>query len=389
MQLLNSSPMPIKRCREKKVVRFPMATFIPYPETVQFRDAITYVNRHMQHNLSHDSDRSRTLKFLGTVKLHGTHAAIVYQQKLGRWCESRNRILSITNDNAGFAQHMDRLAEQFLSDYVLFDSSTIRKYYEEGSTIVIHGEWCGADVQDKSNVAICSLPKMFVIFKIKIICERKKSTKSASSAEEKYKESPNGFWLEPKEWSQIKWHEKSIYNIYEFPTYEIDIDFHAPDRSQDQLTKLTEAIDRQCPVGAHFGQNGCGEGIVWVEWQQTHGALTFKVKGPQHRIINSDVLVPIQTPKMNSMEEFVDYACTKNRMQQAYHCLEEEYGSVSAKDCAVFIRWLVEDIIKEERETMDESHIDRRDLTRAITSKAEKWFNEHLMENRKRKGGRK
>lgn len=382
--------MTIKECSHEGEIYFSfMAIFIAYPETVQFRDVIKDVNHRMSHSFVDDPERARTLKFLGTVKLHGTHAAIVYQKKIGQWCLSRNRVLSVMNDNAGFAQYMDPLAEKFLNDYVLFENSTLRQYYEEGSTIVIHGEWCGADVQGKSNIAIASLSKMFVIFKIKIICLKKKSSQSATSAEEKYKESSNGFWFEPKEWSEIKWCEKSIYNIYDFPTYEIDIDFNAPDRSQNQLTQMTEKIDRQCPVGAYFGQNGCGEGIVWTEWQRTHGCLTFKVKGPQHRIINSDVLVPVQTPKMNSMEEFVEYACTKNRMQQAYHCIEEEYGCISAKDSTKFIRWLVEDIIKEEEDTMDESNIDPRDLTRAITSKTEKWFNEHFMESRKRKGRRK
>jgi hypothetical protein len=81
-----------------------------------------------------------TLKFIGTVKLHGANAAIVYQQNIGHWHQSRNRVISVINDNAGFAQHMDSLAENFLTDHVLPHCSTIREYYEQGSTIVIYGE---------------------------------------------------------------------------------------------------------------------------------------------------------------------------------------------------------------------------------------------------------
>ncbi len=47
--------------------------------------------------------------------------------------------------------------------------------------------------------------------------------RSAAIAQEKYKENPDEFWLDPKEWTNIKWHERSIYNIYDFPTYDIDI----------------------------------------------------------------------------------------------------------------------------------------------------------------------
>lgn len=366
-----------------------MAVLINYPETIQFRDTINYVNRYMQNNFVDDPDRSRTLKFTGTVKIHGTNAAIVYQRNLGYWCQSRNRVLSIINDNADFAQHMESLAEQFLTQYVLFHCSILGEYYQEGSTIVIYGEWCGGNVQGQANVAIQGLPKMFVIFKIKIIRENARMNRSTTSVDERYKESPNGFWLEPKQWMNIKWHENSIYNIYDFPSFEIDIDFNAPHLSQDRLTQLTEKIDRECPIGTYFGRSGCGEGIVWTEWQHTHGSLTFKVKGRQHMIINSKVLVPIQIPKMTSMKEFVEYACTENRMQQAFHCIQEEYGSIDTKDFTTFVRWLVEDIVKEEKETMKESHIEPKDLTRAITSTAEKWFNQHSVESRQRKSGRK
>ncbi|CAF1594923.1 unnamed protein product, partial [Didymodactylos carnosus] len=45
------------------------------------------------------------------------------------------------------------------------------------------------------------------------------------------------------------------------------------------LTAITEQVERQCPVGAHFQRIGLGEGVVWTEWAETTGNLTFKVKG--------------------------------------------------------------------------------------------------------------
>lgn len=360
-----------------------MAILIAYPETVQFRDVVTHVNRHMGYSFGDQPKQLPNLRFIGTVKLHGTNAAIVYQQSIGHWCQSRNRVLSIFNDNADFAKHMDSLAENFFTDHVLSHCSAIRQYYEQGSTILIFGEWCGDKIQGDANVAITGLPKMFVIFKIKIISRKKVSNRSGVSAQEKYKDSPNGFWLDPKEWTNIKWPSRSIYNIYDFPSYDIEIDFNAPHLSQNTLTTMTEAIEQQCPVGAHFGQIGCGEGIVWTEWQQTHGCLTFKVKGREHMIINSKTLVPIHTPKLNSVQEFVEYSCTKNRMQQAYNCIQEEMPSIQAKDFSTFVRWLAEDIIKEEKDTMDAVHIDAKDVTRVITSTAQAWFSNRLVQDRK------
>jgi hypothetical protein len=94
--------------------------------------------------------------------------------------------------------------------------------------ITNYGEWCGDDIQGKTNVAIRRLAKMFVIFKIKIINESQVSNSHGASTQDRYKDNPHEFWLDPKEWTNIKWHERSIYNIYDFPTYDIDIDFNAP-----------------------------------------------------------------------------------------------------------------------------------------------------------------
>jgi hypothetical protein len=145
---------------------------------------------------------------------------------------------------------------------------------------------------------------------------------------------------------------------------------------------MTEEIERQCPVGAYFKRIGCGEGIVWTEWKQTNGCLTFKVKGRQYSIVNSKTLVPIHTLKLNSVQDFVEYACTVNRMQQAYDCVHAELASIETKDFSTFVRWLVEDIIKEEKDTMDVAHVDSKDLTRSITKKAQTWFDDrHYSDN--------
>ncbi len=365
-----------------------MARLIVYPGTVQFREVVAHVTQYMGYSSDDCVKQLPTLKFIGTVKLHGTNAAIAYQQNIGHWCQSRNRVLSPVNDNANFAQHMDPLAENFFTDHVLPYCSTIREYYEQGSTIVIYGEWCGGNIQGQANVAITGLPKIFVIFKIKII-DRLEVYNSEVSAEETYKNKPTGFWLDPKEWTNIKWHKNSIYNIFDFPSYDIDINFNAPELSQNTLTQMTEQIEKQCPVGAYFKRIGCGEGIVWTEWEQTHGCLTFKVKGRQHAIVNSKILVPVHTLKLNSMQDFVKYACTKNRMQQAYYSLHQEFGSIETKDFTRFVRWLAEDIIKEEKDTMDVAHINAKDMTRSITSKAQAWFNNRLKEDRKVKTKRK
>jgi hypothetical protein len=76
-------------------------------------------------------------------------------------------------------------------------------------------------------------------------------------------------------------------------------------------------------------------------------------------------------------------------MQQAYHYLCEELKSIETKDFGTFVRWLAEDIIKEEKDTINVAHIDKKDIARAITNKAQIWFNKRLVEDRKVKAKQK
>lgn len=350
---------------------------IAYPETEQFRNVIVQVTRYTRRR---DEDRDKELpvmKFIGTVKLHGTNSAIGYQKDSGHWCQSRNNIITPEKDNAGFARYIDPLADQFFNDIVLPQSPGIREQYEQGHKIIIYGEWCGGNIQ--TNVAINGLTKMFVIFKVKVRDETIVNTENPTETDDaEIQVSKNSFWLEPKEWSHINWHEKSIYNIYDFPIYEIEIDFQSPKLSQNKLIEITEEVERQCPVGKYFNKVGVGEGVVWTEWAQTRGGLTFKVKGEQHSVSKVKTLAPVDTEKLANIEEFVNYACTENRMQQGLDYLREQQLTIEMKNIGTFLKWLVSDIIKEEKDTMEQSNIDSKDIGRAVQYKARPWFQHNL-----------
>jgi len=88
---------------------------------------------------------------------------------------------------------------------------------------------------------------MFVIFKIRI------------------GESKPSIWIDPKQWAHLQWPEQSIYNIYDFPNYKLEIDFNQPRFSQEKLVQITEAVEREYSVGVHFNQKGVREGVVWTE----------------------------------------------------------------------------------------------------------------------------
>ncbi|CAF1167949.1 unnamed protein product [Rotaria sordida] len=209
-------------------------------------------------------------------------------------------------------------------------------------------------------------------------------TQMSKKDQQQQQESTNSksFWLEPTHWAHIKWPDRSIYNIYDFPSCEIDIDFNQPELSQATLTTITEQVEQECSVGAYFNIKGTGEGVVWTEWTQSQGDLTFKVKGRQHLISQDKVLVPVRVTRVANMKEFFNYACTENRMRQALDYMREQKVSIEATNANIFLRWLTEDIIKEEKDVMNASGIDVRSISSSIHNRAHPWFIKSVIHHR-------
>jgi hypothetical protein len=275
------------------------------------------------------------LQFRGTVKLHGTNAAIVkYKNRIEY--QSRERVLSLTQDNAGFMLNMVGKNLDFLFNEIEFDES-----------IAVFGEWCGQGIQ--AGVAISQVPKMFVIFAAKV----------------------DGVWI-PYSRSD---HSQGIFNIEEFPTWTMEIDFENPEIAQNDLVDMTNAVEQQCPVGKYFGVTGIGEGIMWATEDRRY---CFKVKGEKHSSSKVKTLAEVDTELIASLNEFVDYALTESRLQQGLTKLQEMGKEVSQKSTGDYLRWIVGDIMKEEEDTIIANRFDPKKLNPIISNKARQWFFNNL-----------
>lgn len=340
--------------------------FSHYPSTEQFRHVIASVKRYTERR----NEELPTLKFVGTVKLHGSNAAIGYRKNANHWCQSRNNIITPENDFQACAKSLSPVADRFLTEFILPQCPVLREHYKSGRRILLFGEWCGGNIQ--KNVATTGLPKMFVIFNVQICDDEIETTKEESDNDSAT------VWLPPKHWSHIKWPEKFIFNIYDFPTFEIEINFECPQLAQNQLIEITESVEWQCPVGAHFNRTGVGEGVVWTEWEKSNGNLMFKVKGAKHSVSNVVTLAAVDTSKCENIQNFINYVCTENRMQQGLEYVREQQLPIEMKNFGIFMKWIVGDIVKEEKDTMNASNISTTDVGRAVNSRVLPWFKNQL-----------
>ena len=329
----------------------------------QYREIVDSIRRRYRYvgrdeNDDPIYDDSKTLPvitFGGTCKLHGTNSSVCMNRDGQIWVQSKENILDIHNDNAGFCFFVESHIEVFRK---LFSTLDFNGY----EIITIFGEWCGKGIQKK--VAICELPKMFVIFDIKRSYYDNEQGNSRYSDEDEIK--------------TLRSVENQIYNIYDYKTYSVTIDFNDPGNALEALNVITTEVDKECPVGLSFGVVGHGEGVVYCYIDEDGNKYRFKVKGDTHKISKTDKLVSIDVEKVNSVKEFVEYAVTENRLDQG---LEKTFGiggQIDIKKMGDFLKWVVGDVMKEETDVLVKNGLIPKDVTSAISTKGRLWLMEKL-----------
>lgn len=312
---------------------------IKFPSIEQFRNVIREVKTNHDYQGKDESGQPiyqhlspyPTIGFEGTVKLHGTNSSVVkYKDRIE--FQSRERVLSLQSDNYQFMLNMSNKNLDFLFEGIEFNDHA-----------AVFGEWVGQGIQ--SGVAVSNLPKSFVIFAYMIDGDWTYITRSDSS--------------------------QGIYHINEFPTWNIQIDFNSPESIQNQLIEITEQVEKECPVGKHFGFSGTGEGVVWTTLNRRY---CFKVKGEKHSVTKVKTLAAVDTELIESMNEFVDNVLTESRLKQGIEKLKEMDLEVSQKSTGEYLRWIIGDIMKEEQDTIITNQFDPKKLNPLLSNKARVWF---------------
>lgn len=326
----------------------------PFPSINQFRSVVKRVREQAAYQGKNEAGEAifnpvpkyPKLNFSGTVKLHGTNAAIVSSPE-GITFQSRERVLTRTADNAGFMAHMEQHLGTVCEMLGSVDAYHGVKTYDH--TTAVYGEWCGGNIQ--KGVAITGLPKMFVIFAITI----------------------NGVWVDvPK---HLTYGAAAIHNIQNFQSWAIEIDFEQPETAQNQLAQLTAEVEACCPVGKALGVEGIGEGIVWRCTNDPSPELWFKVKGEKHSASHVKTLAAVDVEAVAQVNEFVAMTVTEARLEQGLqNLLNEQLKPFDMTSMGDFIRWVHQDVLKEETDTLQASGIEYKKLGSPIAVAAKRWF---------------
>jgi hypothetical protein len=267
----------------------------------------------------------------------------------------RNRILDEEQDNCGFCAFINSRKESI--NKIIAKIREITKC-EPNDIIMIAGEICGSNIQ--KNVAIAELPKMFVIFDIKI----------------------NDKWVDFSLFSDIKDEDNNIYNILRAPTYELMVDTQDLQKTFKELNELTVQVNNQCPFAKTFGIDGIGEGLVFKCKDIRTSRLWFKVKGDDHcgKSCKPKVLknTKMDSPLSKELYDFIEMTVTDARLNQGIEYLNEMQLDIIPKNTSAFIKWIADDIFDEEIDKINELDIIESVIKREICKEASLWYKTQL-----------
>jgi hypothetical protein len=345
-----------------------MKKMIKFPSIEQFRTIVATVLR--QYNFAgldengdaiYDTTKPKpTLKFKGTVKLHGTNAAVSGNLSDGIWAQSRENIITVEKDNAGFAFFVESNKELFTELIATVFTNNNIDMLE--NTVTIYGEWAGGNIQ--KGVGITNIEKSFFIFGVKVTPH--------TTTEEEAKSKP-AYWVD---YSYLRSPENRIYNIDDYPTWEIDIDFNMPQLVQNKLSELTIAVEEECPVAKAFGFSGIGEGIVWSTTLNGN-VHRFKVKGELHAGKSKvKTLNKVDDEKIKKTLEIAEKVTPTWRLAQMLEtaCDFMNGGTLDRSKLGEYIKLVMADVIKEDMDLLVEAGLEPKDIGKYVSEIARRYF---------------
>jgi hypothetical protein len=358
--------------------------FIKWPSIGQFRHLVAALRYRFQHTGALDAtgepvlDSTRPLpklRFKGTVKMHGCNASMVYAPQSGAmYYQGREITLDSAQTNFGFFLHAQKheallknLCERFYAALTEETNSFLAAYPD--APLVVYGEWCGRGIQKKC--ALHQLEPMFVAFRVGLAGPL---ADDVSSSERPFLWLADEKVLQCMEDPALK--AARFFCTDQFPTYSREFDFNAVQGVLESACLLTATVEQCCPVGAAFGVQGIGEGIVWRCQEEgfEHPRFWFKTKGEAHKVSKVKDEVEANPEEAANIAQFVKKTVTTERLAQARSYLEARNLPFNQLAIGEFIRWVCQDILKEEADLIAAAGTDVKKLTKFINLETKAWL---------------
>ncbi len=325
--------------------------FIGFPSIESFHNAVKAVS-------AYPHLAPTPVKYRGKVKLHGTNAGIRLADGEVR-AQSRTQLISVGNDNAGFAAWVESHKAYWLGVWKANVGVN-----GEAPSITVFGEFCGPGIM--KGTAINNIPtKVFAIFAVHV----------GESAEE------GAVITNPDVIAVLLGNRPSDVHVLPWEGEEFTVNFadrESLEKTVASLNTIIQNIEPSDPwVKKTFGVDGIAEGIVYVPGagnvvsRKEYSDLCFKAKGEKHKVVKTKNAVQIDPEVAKSVGEFVKLFATEARFEQG---LEAVGGATEIKNIGPFIKWVAQDILKESVDELEASDLEWSDVEKSIQTTARNFY---------------
>jgi hypothetical protein len=301
-----------------------------------------------------------------TEKIHGTNGGYSYSNPDGGWFQSRDNILGPDKDNAK-CYSKNKPIEETWKSLALF----LAKAYDidlNEKVITLFFEWAGTKI--KKGSACSGLEKRAILFEYFKVSDLNYVDKE---------EEVMGQWFPTKiEGTWVSANDSLIFNVMNYKTWKVDIDFEQPSAGLDKMLKILDEVEACSPLGKAMGQeNNIGEGMV-VTLPRGSTIQRFKIKGTKHSKSKVKITIPIDPIKEKQTYDFIhNKACVNWRLEQMWDevfGLDNEKQQPDIKFLGDFLKVLFNDIQKEESETIKDLELNVKNINPTIAKFAKIWF---------------
>lgn len=264
---------------------------------------------------------------------------------------------NVTGNYIDINKVISKFKEDNKSEFLkIFDEIKNKINTEKYDSIIIYGELAGKGIQNK--VAVSQIDRFFAPFSIVGV---NKDTVDELDVKLSINESIR------------------FYPVETFGVYNVQLDLDNVHLAQQEIKDLTISVENKCPVGKYFGVSGTGEGIVFTDETKQY---SFKSKGEKHSVSKVKVIADVDIEKINKIKDFVDYSVTENRLNQGIEYLKEMNKELDISNIGDFLRWLANDVLKEEQDVITENGLDNdlKAIMKSVSSKGRKWFMDKINE---------
>lgn len=361
--------------------------FIPFPSVDNYKNMLKSVHRVNKREFSHVGDNGEPvfhqpevtkLEFEGTVKIHGTNAAVVLWGDDYVMSQSRTRFTSIEKDNHGWAAWVNACGD-------LYWQELLGGFMPQGehTAVVLYGEWSGGHIQ--KGVGVTGMEKAFIPVALRSVVFDPEHPNVVEKAQ--------SLWLED-DFAMLDFPEdgKRIFHVDDFGIFNLTIDLEQdPKVGFDAAMAMALGVEEQCPVSKSLNptnENQTGEGVVFrcLNPGFESSNFWFKVKGEKHqrgsgsRSVKQSV--PLNNEQKSARDEFIKIAVTNDRLLQGIESLKESAKDVTIKSTDIYIGWVCKDILKEHTAELAEcTKVDldwKKHLARDISEAARSFFIEYV-----------